>query len=435
MPADWRAGASEGATGNPSDVELMPANLATDGVSRQGRAPLALRAVALHSPRVRVAHIADPHLGIRQYHRQTPGGINQREADVGNAFRAAIDGVIAAGADAVLIAGDLFHSVRPTNLAIVFAFRELQRLREQLPQAPIVLIAGNHDTPRSVETGSIFGLFQELGVDVAAQEARRFEYPRLDLSVLAVPHQALTAGERPALRPAGPARHQVLMLHGDVEGVIPGAPGVQEYGGAVVTPAELGAGEWSYVALGHYHVQREVAPRAWYAGALDYVSSNPWGELHEEARLGIAAKGWLLVDPESGEVTRQPLAGGRRFLDLEPVRGAGLSPEQLDQAIAARLVSVPGGIADAVVRLVVQDVPAVVARGLDHAALRSFRADALHLQLDFRRPGPADRGASGAPGRRQTLPEVVRDYLMRRPLPAELDRREFVELGIELVEN
>ena len=140
---------------------------------------------------MKLAHIADPHLGVRQYHRQTPSGINQREADVGNAFRAAIDGVIAARPDAVVIAGDLFHSVRPTNSAIVFAFRQFQRLREALPDAPVVLIAGNHDTPRSAETGTILRLFEELRIDVAAEAARRFTYPALDLSVFAVPHQAL----------------------------------------------------------------------------------------------------------------------------------------------------------------------------------------------------------------------------------------------------
>src|SRR5439155_21193806 len=138
---------------------------------------------------VKLAHIADPHLGIRQYHRQTPAGINQREADIAHAFRAAIDGVIEARPDAVVVAGDLFHSVRPTNAAIVFAFRQFQRLREALPGAPIALIAGNHDTPRSTETGSILRLLEELGLDVALDDARRLAHPGLDLPILAVPHQ------------------------------------------------------------------------------------------------------------------------------------------------------------------------------------------------------------------------------------------------------
>src|SRR6476660_6314101 len=146
---------------------------------------------------VKLAHIADPHLGARQYHRLTPSGINQREADVAQAFRAAVDGVIAARPDVVVVAGDLFHTVRPTNAAIVFAFRQFQRLREALPDAPVVLIAGNHDTPRSSETGSILGLFVELGVTVASEEARRLVFPELDLSMLAVPHQIVIGPERP----------------------------------------------------------------------------------------------------------------------------------------------------------------------------------------------------------------------------------------------
>ena len=48
---------------------------------------------------MKLAHIADSHLGIRQYHRQTSGGINQREADVAAAFKRAIDRTIAAVAE------------------------------------------------------------------------------------------------------------------------------------------------------------------------------------------------------------------------------------------------------------------------------------------------------------------------------------------------
>src|SRR3954466_9906846 len=157
-------------------------------------------------PCVKVDHLADPHPGARHYHRQTSAGINPREADVARAFRLAVDGVIAAAPELVVVAGDLFHSVRPTNAAIVFAFRQFQRLREALPTAPIVLIAGNHDTPRSTETGTILRLFEELGVDVATDEARRWVYPALDFSVLAVPHQALVSGTRPVLRPDGAER-------------------------------------------------------------------------------------------------------------------------------------------------------------------------------------------------------------------------------------
>ena len=384
---------------------------------------------------MKLAHIADPHLGIRQFHRQTPGGINQREADVAAAFKSAIDGVIAARPDAVVVAGDLFHSVRPTNAAIVFAFRQFQRLRDALPDAPVVLIAGNHDTPRSAETGSILGLFRELGVDVAAEDARRFSYPHLDLSIFAVPHPALSAGERPSLRPEGPERHQVLVIHGEVEGVFPAERSSVEYGGAVVTPAEIAAGEWSYVAFGHYHVRHQLGPRAWYAGALDYVSPNLWGELQDEAERGVRGKGWLLADLDTGAVSAQPIAAARRVMDLPPIQGEGLPAAALDALIIERLRAVDGGIADQVVRLVVRDVPRHVMRELDHTTIRALKAEALHLQLDVRRPESSRETGVGAPGRRQTLPEMVRAYLAHRALPASVDRERFVGIGAELVES
>jgi DNA repair protein SbcD/Mre11 len=383
---------------------------------------------------VRLAHIADPHLGLRQYHRQTPSGINQREADVAHAFRTAVDGVVAARPDAVVVAGDLFHAVRPTNAAIVFAFRQFQRLREALPDAPIVLIAGNHDTPRSTETGSILRLFEELGIDVATDEARRFVYPRLDLAVLAVPHQALMGSPRPILRPGGTEARQILVLHGEIEGVFPFDRSAAEYGGAIIPLAELAATEWSYVALGHYHVQHQVAPRVWYSGSLEYVSPNLWGELVDEADHGTHGKAWLLADLDRGTVQRQPVPLARELVDLEPIDADGASAAAIDAHIAGRVAAVPGGIADKIVRQVVRDVPRHVARELDHTAIRALKAQALHFQLDLRRPETHRLTGVGAPGRRQTLPELVRAYLTDRPLPAELEREAFVRLGTSLMD-
>jgi hypothetical protein len=384
---------------------------------------------------VKLAHIADPHLGIRQYHRQTSGGINQREADVARAFRAAIDGVIAAQPDAVVFAGDLFHSVRPTNAAIVFAFRQLQRLREALPGAPIVLIAGNHDTPRSVETGSILRLFEELGVDVAADTARRLVYQSLDLSITAVPHQALVTPDRTSLRPEGSERYQVLVLHGEIEGMFPAERSAADYGGALISLNEFGPDDWTYVALGHYHVQHRVAGHAWYAGALEYVSPNLWGELIEEEQHGPPGKGWLLADLDTGRVERKGVPRSRDILDLEPIRGEGKSAASLDTMIAQCLEAVSGGIAEKIIRLRVYDVPRHVARELNHAALRAYKSEALHFHLDLRRLELHRTVGVGSPMRRQTLPELVSSFLAARPLPAELDRDAFVRLGRELMES
>jgi DNA repair exonuclease SbcCD nuclease subunit len=382
---------------------------------------------------VKIAHLADLHLGFRQYHRQTPAGVNQREADVAAAFRHAVDGVLAAGPDAVIIAGDLFHAVRPSNRSIVYAFRQLQRLREGLPRAPILLIAGNHDTPRSSDTGSILRLYEELGVDLATDEARRFTYPGLGLSVLAMPHASLIAPDRTPAHPDGPEPHQVLVMHGAMPEQFPGDYASVEYGGAMLDRLELAREHWSYVALGHYHVQHEVLPRVWYCGSLDYASANPWGELADERRLKVSGKAWLLADLDAGTVTRMPVPEVRRVVDLKWIDATDQTAAGLDFAIAASLASVPGGLDDAVVRLVVQKIPRHLMLELDHAAIRAAKARALHLHLDFRRLTPERLALTGGAGTRQTLPDLVRDYLSRRPLPERLSRERFVGLGLDVL--
>ncbi|HET7042641.1 MAG TPA: metallophosphoesterase [Gemmatimonadales bacterium] len=390
---------------------------------------------------MRIAHLADLHLGFRQYHRLNPNGINQREADVANAFRSAVDGVLLEQPDAVIVAGDLFHAVRPTNQAIVFAFKQFQRLREGLPKAPIIVIAGNHDTPRSSETGSILKLFEELGVDVAADKERRFVYPALQLSVLAVPHEAFFAADRPALRPEGDEMFQVLVLHGEVEGIFPADRSTAEYGGAHITERDLTGGDWTYVALGHYHVQTRVRNRVWYCGALEYVSTNPWGELAEERAAGrsggrAAGKSWLLADLRTGKVESKPITLARRIFDLPAIDAEGLSAAEIDRKIAEKAGNITGGLDDQVARLVIRNIPRHVARELDHAALRELKARALHFQLDLRRPEAEEREhGNAAPGGRRTLPEIVTEVLARRPLPAELDRDTFVATGKAAIER
>ncbi|NBS60189.1 MAG: DNA repair exonuclease, partial [Betaproteobacteria bacterium] len=115
---------------------------------------------------MRLLHLSDLHLGFRQFQRTTQTGINQREADVAASFRQAIDMAIAVRPELILIAGDVFHTVRPTNPAIIHAFTQLQRLTQALPDTDVVMVAGNHDMPRSSETTCILRLFRPLGIHI-----------------------------------------------------------------------------------------------------------------------------------------------------------------------------------------------------------------------------------------------------------------------------
>jgi DNA repair exonuclease SbcCD nuclease subunit len=376
---------------------------------------------------MRLIHLSDIHLGFRQYQRQTGSGINQREADIAASLRRVIDKIIQLEPDLVLVAGDVFHTVRPTNPAILHAFTQFSRLVQMLPDTPVVIVAGNHDTPRTTETGCILRLFSPLGIYVIEGKAERIPLFGGQVSVLAVPDMA---AERPALAPEPSAKHNILLLHGEIEGVLPRYGSTLERVPMEISRADLGAERWDYVALGHYHVYRSVAPNAFYSGSLDYTSSNPWGELGEERETGIQGKGFIEHDLETGAHRFHHVPPDRKWVDLSPLSGAGLSAAELDTKIRESLEACEGGIEEKIVRLIVRDVPRHIIRELDHKTLREFKRSALHFHLDTRRPEIVRREGQAAPGRRQSLAETLRDSLRARALTGELNRESLVELGL-----
>ena len=378
--------------------------------------------------KMRLVHLADIHLGFRQYQRQTPAGINQREADVAASMRRVIDKVIELKPDLVLIAGDVFHTVRPTNPAILHAFIQFSRLTASLPGTRIVMVAGNHDTPRSAETGSILKLFSQLGIDVVERESKWIRVDEHDLTILAVPD---SPRDKPRFERDTTVKYNILMYHGEIEGVLPNWGRELDRSPMTISLKELGPHKWDYVALGHYHVYRPLDDHSFYPGSVDYTSTNPWGELAEEQRTDVQGKGIVEYDLTRKTHQFHPIPLPRKWVDLPAISGEGLSPASLDEAIRDALDNCEGGIDDKIVRLVVRDVPRHILRELDHKALREYKRKALHFHLDTRRPEIVrpDKG-EGGPGRRASLADTVRDKLRSRPLTENIDREALVELGL-----
>lgn len=371
---------------------------------------------------MRLVHLSDLHLGYRQYQRLTPAGINQREWDVANTFRHAVDRILALRPDVIAVAGDVFHSSRPTNAAILHAFRQFLRIRTELPQAAIVIAAGDHDMPRTTESGSIMGLFESIGIDVAVQEPKWVTREEHDLSILVVPD-----GPFPSVPPTLRTSRNVLVYHCDVQDVVPRYYAELDRASVSVSRRDLGVDRWSYVALGHYHVHRRVAENAYYSGSLDYTSLNVWFDKAEEGKDG---KGFIEFDLDSGTHTFHSLPPSRVFRELPEIDARGMTVAELDAAIRGAVERVRGGIDDKVIRLVVTDVPRAVAREIDHRAIREYKKRALSFLLDLRRPEEARRAASGAPARRPSVAEVVREQLAARTIPPDFDRDAFVALGL-----
>ncbi|MEO5903242.1 MAG: DNA repair exonuclease [Gemmatimonadaceae bacterium] len=382
---------------------------------------------------MKLVHLSDLHLGYRQYHRQTTGGLNQREADVALAFKKTMDAVIDLKPDVILIGGDVFHSVRPTTPAILHAYKQFARLRELLPDTIVVMVAGNHDTPRTTETGHIIRLFSALGITVVDTAPKRLTFRDGELSILAIPSQP--GKPWPAFDPDPAARYNVLLIHGAVEGVVKRFTPISEPGAGDLTVNQLSDERWDYIALGHYHVYHQVAKKAFYSGSLEYTSTNVWGEVDEEQEKRvdgrpIPGKGFIERDLATGAHEFRKVSLARRVVDLPAIQGASLSASELSDAITHAVESTKDGIENKIVRLVVRDVQRHVLRDIDHRKIREFKRSALHFLLDVRKPASVRIDMSGAPGRRASLIETVKTMLESRDMTPGIDRQSLVDLGM-----
>lgn len=376
---------------------------------------------------MKIVHTADLHLGYRAYHRTNASGINIREADVARVFRELLERTAKIAPDLFLIAGDIFHTVRPSNAAIADAFRRFSLFRREAPDTRVVIIAGNHDSPRAAETGNILTLFSEIpGVHVVHQEPKRLRFPELDTAILCLPHNSLFAESQPAIEPDAEARINILMAHAAHENL----KLISHYGAALLRNSDLRPEEWTYVALGHYHLHERLAPNMIYPGAIERTSIDVWSEADRP-------KGFIELDAENGDVDFHELQGPRTVIDLKPIAGRDLSPGEIDGLIESALDAVPGGIEEKIIRLRVFDVPRDIYRGLDHRRIREYRTRALHLNLDARPPQITRRSGSGAPGSRLTLQEELSEFLKHRwkPDSRQVDREALIELGLRYLQE
>ena len=320
---------------------------------------------------LRVCHLADVHLGYRRYNKLAKSGLNQRELDVNIAFQEAITRIISLKPDVTIIAGDLFHSVRPSNAVVTFCFRQLRRLARD-GGAPVIVVGGNHETPKRADTGSVLQLFSEIeNVFVADSTQETFTFREKSLAVTCLPHQAIAEGGGRSLRADDRFEHNILVVHAQVN-----EKWVSDFGGVDVELKALSPHEWDYIALGHVHIHRAVGLNAAYSGSIEHTSTNIWGEASE-------LKGFLEVSLPAAKRTFHPLTSPREVIVLPSIDAADMEPEQLTRQIVERGESVAGGLDGKIVRLSIHNVSRETYRNLDHKELRALRAKALNLTLDI----------------------------------------------------
>jgi DNA repair exonuclease SbcCD nuclease subunit len=325
---------------------------------------------------LRIAHFADTHLGYSAYGKSDPeSGRNQRAVDIERSFEAAITDILTRDVDLVIHAGDAFHHTRPSWSTLTHFLRQMRRLEDA--GLPVVLIAGNHDTPRLRTTGSVYGL---LGLAlprvrfITGYETDEVTFAHLGVTVHGVPHGALTNPDPPMLLPA-PGMRNIVVAHGVVPGSLFSAghePGEVDIRGNVLDD------DFDYVALGHVHLRQAAGVNAHYSGSTERTS---WGD--QPAKPGYALV--TLGEKGSAPIVDYIDLPARPMETLSPIDGAERTARELADMILGRAGAL--GLPEAMLRVELQNTPRPLFRETDAIVRRETGDNAWHIRLTA--PGEA----------------------------------------------
>ncbi len=248
-----------------------------------------------HRPRrsLNVLHTSDVHLETDSF-GAGPTGDALRER-VRRSFRTVIDIANQRRADLLLIVGDLFDSSRVTEAAMGFAMGEIARAA-----MPVIMIPGNHDAhdERSLYANLVPEALPRNLHLILEPAGALLDFPELEARVWGRALVEHTPEYRPlsGMPSPAPGRWNIALAHGffteDNDG----------FRSSPITPAEIEASAYDYIALGHIHVFGDVsqgATRAAYCGtpaplyASDHTGWAAWigcvpGEPVRLERIAVA---------------------------------------------------------------------------------------------------------------------------------------------------
>ena len=374
-----------------------------------------------------VAHISDTHLGYRSLSKEDARtGVNQREVDVYHAFAHAMKAIQEASPDLVLITGDLFDKKVPSIWSLRRAFRVLRTVQEARGGKPLIILGGNHDTPRTRESSAVFPLFEEIpGIKTVYGMPQWVHLPDLSTAVFCVPAAGVVQLVEQNLQPEPDPQFvfNILAVHGILQGMFN-----YDYTPFFLPMSRVLDERWDYIALGDYHDFRKVARNAAYAGATEFTTNNIWSENRE--------KGWVWVEIEKGKppVIRHQTVTTRRVVSLPDidVLQCASPQEAIEKVLAeARLEDT----ANALVRVRILNLP-YSERARVHRAIVDGMENAFHVQVDFRaapRTSPFIGGQQTEARVAQPIEERWRQFVEehREELPAEISAEEVIARGLQ----
>ncbi len=254
-------------------------------------------------------HASDLHLGYAQY------GLEARRQDFDKAFTEIVDRTIALKPDFMIIAGDLFHQARPSNVTLENTIRNFKRLRDA--GIPVLTVDGSHDSAPNTITGTILYPLDSAGLIFHLPRHEGACWRKTDCCyVYGVPNfrsrrkteEALPAFMEQNPPTPDPAVSNILVFHAAVD-----LPSVKPPYIEAEVPPELLPEGFNYYAAGHVHERfmgKFKTGLLVYSGCTETVS-------YDETKF---KKGFFHVKVnEKGEVKPEfmELESPRKFVVLE----------------------------------------------------------------------------------------------------------------------
>lgn len=217
-------------------------------------------------------HLADTHLGYSDFNKvDSKSEINQREMDNYRVFEWVVDYILDSKPEFVIHAGDFFETSRPPNRTINFALSQIKRLSEA--NIPLIIISGNHSTPRMSASGSIFESFKILPHIYPTYEGEYKNFKIGNYSFHCIPHSSTEEIMKKNIQKAKPHKDHknILVTHA---GIITSRESYDtgEFNEQKIPKSVLESDDFSYIALGHYHSFQKIANNAYFSGATERFS-------------------------------------------------------------------------------------------------------------------------------------------------------------------
>lgn len=259
---------------------------------------------------MRIVHLADTHLGYRQYN------LDERENDLYDVFDKAIDKAVEERADVLIHSGDLFDSPRPPIKALYRFKNAMEKIKGKMR---VYTVLGDHETPKRR------GMIPHRLFDIRVLGIGKLEWEEVDGVLIAGISNLKGRGTellKEEIRKfdaiAKNYKSSILVAHQAIDKYLP-------FEGAYELKEDELPKNATYYAFGHIHSR---ALKKFGGGYFAYAGSTEIFRKSEISSWRRDGKGFYLVDLEGDEVEVHKID-----LDIRPQFEVEVEEGKIDEVL------------------------------------------------------------------------------------------------------